>query len=103
MEIWIVYSTFPNRQEALSAAQQLVEKRLAACVNLHDGVTSIYRWQGAIQQEKEVVFIAKTQQKKVSAAIDALKQLHSYEVPCIVAYPVGEGLPAFLQWVADET
>ena len=53
-DIWMLYSTFPNRAEALSAARTLVESRLAACANLVDGVTSIYEWQGAVQQEQEV-------------------------------------------------
>jgi periplasmic divalent cation tolerance protein len=101
--IWMLYSTFPNREKALSVARVLVEKRLVACVNLYDNILSVYRWQETIQQEQEVALMAKTREGKVSSAMETLKSLHPYEVPCIVAYPVAEGFPPFLQWVADET
>jgi len=102
-EIWLIYSTFKNRAEALSVAQTLLEKRLIACANVHDGVTSLYRWQGAITQEKEVALTAKTRKEKLQATMDEIRAVHSYELPCIVAYPVTEGLPEFLQWVINET
>jgi len=102
-EIWVLYSTLANKEEAVFIARALVEKHLAACVNLHENVTSIYRWQGDIQQEQEVALIAKTSKAQIPAAIALIKSLHSYEVPCIVAYPAPEGFVPFLQWVADET
>jgi periplasmic divalent cation tolerance protein len=100
---WLLHSTFPSRTEALSAARHLLEKRLIACANLYDNVTSLYRWQGAIQEETETVLIAKTREELVPHAIRAVKNLHSYELPCIIAYPIAEGFPPFLQWIADET
>ena len=102
-EIWVVYSTFPTRDKAISAARALIESRHAACANVFGGITSVYRWQGAVQQEDETVLIAKTRGEKLQALIDALKNLHSYELPCIVAYPITGGFAPFLQWVADET
>lgn len=101
--IWVLYSTFPNRAEAISMAQGLLEKRLIACANLYDNVTSLYRWQGGIQQESEVVLIAKTGKAKLDAAIDFIKGNHSYQLPCVIACPVAKGAVPFLQWVADET
>ena len=99
----MLYSTFANRAEAISIANILVEKRLVACANLYENVVSIYRWQDTIQQEQEVVLIAKTVKEQVQVAIETIKTLHSYQLPCIVAYPVAEGYPPFLKWVADET
>ena len=102
-DIWVIYSTFGRREEALSAAHVLVENRLVACANLYENVTSVYRWQGAVTQGQEAVLIAKTSKEKLQAAIDQIKALHSYALPCIVAYPVADGFPPFLQWVSDET
>ncbi len=102
-DTWLLYSTFPDRKEALSVARALLEKRLIACANLHENVTSLYRWQGEIRQETEVVLTMKTRRENLSHAIAAVKNLHSYDLPCIIAYPIGEGFPPFLQWIADET
>ncbi len=102
-EIWVIYSTFPNRDEAFSVAGALLEKQLIACANVHSEVTSLYRWEGAIQKEEEAVMVAKTSENRVKAAIAMIKGMHSYQIPCILAYPAGDGLPAFAQWVAAET
>lgn len=102
-EICVVYSTYPHKGEALSAARILIEKRLVACANIYDGVTSVYRWEGAIQQEGEAVLIAKTSLEKCAAAMAELKAVHSYALPCITAWPVSEALPEFLRWVVEET
>src|SRR5512147_2323513 len=98
-DIWVLYSTFGNREEALSAARSLVEKRLAACANLHDNVTSVYRWEGKIEEAREVVMTAKTSKKKLAQAMDEIKRLNSYDLPCMVAYPVTEGFAPFMKWV----
>jgi periplasmic divalent cation tolerance protein len=102
-EIFLLYSTFPNQKSALMAARMLVEKRLVACANVKDGVTSIYRWEGKMQQEKEVTLIAKTSHGKLTAAMKELKNLHPYEVPCIVALPIAQGHAPFLKWIEEET
>ena len=102
-EIWLLYSTFPNREKALSVAEALLDAHLIACANIIDNVTSVYRWEGHVQQEPEVVMMAKTQKEKVTRALDTIKQLHPYQLPCITAYEVGGGFTPFLQWVADET
>ncbi|MFW0778116.1 MAG: divalent-cation tolerance protein CutA [Rickettsiales bacterium] len=102
-DIWVLYSTFANKGEAVSVAEKLVNDRHIACANVHENITSIYRWEGQLKRDTEVVLFAKTQKNKVSGAIAAVKRLHSYEVPCIIAYPMGEGYLPYLQWVADET
>lgn len=102
-DIWVVYSTFSTREEALSVAQILLEKRLIACANLYDNVLSLFRWEGAIAQAQEVAFVAKTTHRQLQPAMDMIKSLHSYQLPCITAYPVAEAFPPFLQWVHDET
>ena len=99
----MLYSTFPNRAEALSAARALVEGRLAACANLLDGVTSVYEWQGALQQEQEVIMLAKTDASRVEAATATIKAMHSYELPCVAAWKIDAGHPEFLHWVSQQT
>ena len=101
--IWTIYSTFSTRAEALSVAHNLVGKKLIACANIHDNAISVYCWQGAVTEESEAILTAKTSAEKLQAAMDEIKRLHTYEVPCIVAYPAAAGLPEFLQWIADET
>ena len=98
-----VYITFPNREEAIFVTGQLLEQRLIACANLHGPVLSLYRWEGSIKQEAEMITIAKTTDRQLGALIAAVKNLHSYELPCIIAHRVADGLPPFLQWIKDET
>ena len=100
---WVIYSTFANAEEAFSVVNNLLEKRLIACANLIDQVTSIYRWQGGIQREKEVVMVAKTSEARVQEAIKTLAELHTYQLPSITSYPIEAGFEPFLQWIQDET
>ena len=102
-DVWMVYSTFASAGEAVSAARALLEERLIACANVMDGMTALYRWEGKAQEEKEAVFIAKTSADKIDAAVARLKDLHAYQVPCVVAWPLEKGCPPFLGWVLRET
>jgi periplasmic divalent cation tolerance protein len=102
-DIWLIYSTFPKREEALSVARRLVEDQQIACANIIDGVTSVYRWQEALQEDTEVVMLVKTQAAKVDAVMEHIRALHSYDVPSITAWPLHKGQADFLQWVKDET
>ncbi len=99
---YVIYSTFGSEHEAFSVAESLVEKRLVACVNVHGGVTSFYRWEGQTAREQEVVLSAKTTAEKLEAAMAEVKHLHSYELPCIIASPIEAGFPPFIQWIRDE-
>ena len=98
-----VYMTASAMDEAKKIGRVLVEKRLAACINLIDAMHSIYWWEGTIQESREVVLIAKTTSRLVPALIAAVKEIHSYECPCIVSLPIETGNPPFLKWISDET
>jgi periplasmic divalent cation tolerance protein len=89
--------------EAEKIAQALVDERLAACVNIFDGVRSVFRWQGSVQSGREVVMIAKTVEDRFDELRERVIELHSYELPCIVARPVSGGHPGFLEWIEAET
>jgi len=99
MAVNFVYMTTGSKAEARKIGKALVEGRLAACVNILDHMQSIYRWEEKIQQDTEVVIIAKTTDDLVSALIDQVKLLHSYDCPCIVSLPISDGYPPFLDWV----
>lgn len=101
--IWWVYSTFPTQAEAFSVCGKLLEERLIACANLLPGMTSIYRWEGQLRQEAEIAVLMKTTGARVPAVTARVKDLHSYELPCIMACPLQKGFAPFMQWVADET
>jgi periplasmic divalent cation tolerance protein len=99
----LIYITAGDRQAALDIARRLVESRLVACANVFDGATSIYWWQGSLQQESEAVLVAKTRDALVPRVIAAVKECHSYACPCVVALPIVDGNPAFLDWISAET
>jgi len=100
-EYRLVYMTVGTKDEALSIADALLEERLVACANIIDGVTSVYRWEGKVQRDQEVVLIAKTGVSRVEAVIRRGRELHSYDCPCIVALSIKDGNPAFLEWVDE--
>ena len=99
----LVYMTAGSLDAAKALGASLVERRLAACVNILPGMISQYHWKGAVQSDEEVVVIAKTRADLVDALTDHVRQIHSYDCPCVVALPIRGGNPAFLQWIADET
>lgn len=99
----LVYMTAPNDDEARSIARVLVEDRLAACVNIMGGMRSVYRWQGEIHEDGEVVLIAKTRRDLVPALTDKVRAIHSYDCPCVVAMPIDGGNPDFLKWIDAQT
>lgn len=101
-ELFMLYVTFPTPDAARAAARALVEKKLAACVNIFSGAHSVYRWKNQVEETIEAVLIAKTSAAKRAAAEAEVKRLHSYDVPCIIAYPIAGGYLPFLQWVAEE-
>ena len=97
-----VYMTAGSVEEARLIGETLVAERLAACVNMIEGMTSIYRWQGEIQRDTEVVMIAKTRKDKFDRLIERVGGLHSYDCPCVVALPVDSGGVAFLDWIDEQ-
>lgn len=103
MELRFVYMTAATRDDAKRIGRALVEERLAACANVIDGMESVYWWQGKLTEDREAVLIAKTRAELVPALTERVRALHSYSVPCVVALPIGEGNPAYLDWLRDET
>ena len=99
----MIYATAQTRDEAMAIGRALVGEKLAACVNVLGQARSIYRWQGAVEEADEVVLIAKTRQALVDRALARIKELHSYDVPCAVAYGMVGGLEPYLDWIGAET
>ena len=103
MSATLVYMTAGSVEEARKIGASLVERRMAACVNILPGMLSQYRWKGSVQTDEEAVLIAKTRNDLVDALTCHVREIHSYDCPCIVALPIEGGNPEFLQWIADET
>ena len=97
----LVYMTAGSKDEALTIGKALVAKKLAACVNVIDQMNSIFEWEGEVQQDTEVVLIAKTAESRVPELIETVKAEHSYDCPCIVCLPVSNGNPDFLEWIGQ--
>lgn len=100
-QIYWVYMTAGDPGEAERIGTDLIERRLAACVNIIPGMTSLYRWKGRVEKGTECVVIAKTCAAQWPAFEQAVQKIHSYECPCIVALPVVDGHPPFLRWIVD--
>ena len=103
MPATLVYVTASSREEALKIARTVVEERLAACANVFQPITSVYWWEGHVQEEGETSFILKTRAALVEALTERVRALHSYTCPCVVALPIAAGNPAFLSWIENET
>lgn len=99
----IVFITASKEDEAVTIARALVEDRLAGCVNIVRNIRSIYRWQGNIEDDQEVLMIAKTKTKLFNALEKKVKELHSYTVPEIIAMPIVTGSKDYLKWLNDAT
>ena len=99
----LVYSTFPSPEAAEAVGRELVERRLAACVNILPGMTSIYRWEGAIARDSEAVMIIKTGEALASAVMEAVKSRHPYANPALVVLPIVDGSAEYLGWLNSET
>jgi periplasmic divalent cation tolerance protein len=102
MDINFIYITVGSKAEARKIGEELVTARLAACVNILDHMNSFYMWDGEIQDDTEVVMIAKTTEDRVPDLIEKVKSLHSYDCPCMVSLPVTGGHQPFLEWIAAE-
>lgn len=103
MSFVCLLTTLPDPDTARQLARRLVEERLAACVNVLEGCTSVYRWQGAVEEAAETVLVIKTAQDRYAALETFLRQQHPYELPEIIALPVVQGLPEYLDWVRAQT
>ena len=100
-EVLVVFCTFPDMDTAGKAVRELVEQRLAACGNILPEVHSVYRWKNEVESSQEVLAIMKLDAGRYPDFESKLRSLHPYDVPEIIAIPIGRGLPEYLRWVAD--
>ncbi len=99
----LVSITAGSSEEGERIARTLVQERLAACVNVIPAITSIYRWQGEVHRDNEVLLIAKSRSELFESLAARVKELHSYEVPEIIALPITAGSEAYLNWIDEST
>ncbi len=99
----VVLTTVANDDEGVRLVRALLERRLIACGTLLPGARSLYRWQGKIAEEKEVVLLLKTRSAQIETLQAAFGELHPYKVPELLALPVSAGLPKYLEWISGET
>ena len=99
MTTQLCYITTSSKDEARAIGRALIEKRLAACVNILDGMESMYVWEGNLETAQECVLIAKTEAQHVESLIALVKALHSYSVPCVLSLAVDKGNPDYLKWL----
>src|ERR1700737_4177423 len=95
----VVFITTANSEEAARLAKMLVERRLAACVQILPEMESIYRWQGKVERQKEILLIAKTTNSRFAELERKVRAVHSFETPEIVALPLAAGSPPYLEWL----
>lgn len=99
--MYLVYVTCPEDSTAHRIAEACISKKLAACANILPGVTSIYEWEGKIQQESETLLLLKTSEENWPELESFIASLHPYDIPALAAYSSEEAFPAFAQWVQD--
>lgn len=98
-----VYVTAADEAQAAVLATTLLERRLIACANLLPGMRSLYRWGDRVQDEPEVAMLLKTSTERVDAVIAAIEELHPYDTPCAVVWPIEAGSAPYLRWVVEES
>ena len=96
-----VFMTAPTRVEADQIAEMLIDTKLAACVQIFPEIESVYRWQGAVERQKEVLLIAKTTTECFTELETKVRAIHSYDTPEIVATPLTSGSPSYLNWLRE--
>jgi periplasmic divalent cation tolerance protein len=94
-------TTAPTREEANTIATELVSRRLAACVNVLGPISSVYSWQGAVEHSEEFLLLVKSTENNGNAIQDAIRELHSYQIPELIAFTVESGLENYLNWITS--
>jgi periplasmic divalent cation tolerance protein len=97
------YVTAGSADEADQLARTIVTERLAACANVIPGMRSVYWWEGAVHEAEECIVLFKTRMDRFDALAARVKEIHTYDCPCVVAVPLSAGLPAYLDWIASES
>ena len=100
---YLVYVTADTREEAMSLGRRAVESRLAACCNVLSEMESVYEWEGNLEQQREVAFLLKTRAAKLAELTAFLRSSHSYDCPCVVAWPIESGNDDFLNWIRNQS
>jgi len=98
---YLVLITTKNHAEAERIAKKIVGEKLAACVNVVPNISSTYRWKGKIERSRETLLLIKTSGEKLDKLFERIKEIHSYEVPEIIALPIERGLPEYLKWLKE--
>jgi periplasmic divalent cation tolerance protein len=102
-DVLVVLVTAPDAKTGGDLARALVGERLAACANLVSGVRSIYRWEGEVQDDAEVLLVVKTAASRLEALVERVNALHPYDLPEVLALPAGGGSAGYLEWVVEES
>ena len=102
-QVLVILVTAINQEEAVRIGEEMVNAKLAACANIIPGIQSIYRWEGKVVKTQEVLLILKSTKPRYRALEKAIKAMHTYETPEIIALPVKEGLDQYIGWVRSET
>jgi len=97
-----IYVTAPSFEEAKRIAHAMIEEKLGACANMYP-IKSLYRWQGNIEEDEEYALLIKTKTALVDAVTARIRELHSYETPCIISFTIESGWPPYLDWIREET
>ncbi|MBF0359445.1 MAG: divalent-cation tolerance protein CutA [Oligoflexia bacterium] len=95
----VIYTPFPNKESAMRVAKLLLEKKLIACANLIENATSLYFWEGKLEESAETIMIAKTKKSLFNQVKDAISANHPYTCPCIISYDIEQGNESYLQWI----
>lgn len=99
----LVLSAIDSREAAEQIAHHVVEERLAACVSIISDITSVYKWEGALERASESLMVIKTTRERLPQLIERIKELHTYELPEVIALPIEDGYPPYLEWIVSET
>jgi len=99
----VVFITVPSCEVGQEIAKELVEASLAACVNILPAISSVYRWQGKIEQDDELLLVAKTRSTRFDQLAEVVKRIHPYELPEVIAIPIVAGLQGYLAWINEAT
>ena len=98
----LLYLTCANKDEAKTIARTLIDERLIACANILGKMTSVYRWEGTVVEDEEIAVLLKTRRDMAARATERVKELHSYDLPCVVGLPVQGENPDFIGWLNCE-
>jgi len=99
----LIYVTCKDETEARGIAHFLISSKQVACANILPPMSTIYEWEGSVHEGNEAAMILKTRQELVESVTESIRSLHSYSCPCIVALPIAQGYPPFLDWISRQT